>query len=193
VRVFQKPVNANLRFYKAIGGTDFLGDFVYVDGGFHYLDKQILLALSHSPPIRIKTGGTFQVPFLIDKVQFTRRVLNRILSRAPLYLTWSLGLMAPDQRTSLNSCGLPLTLSNSGVICPLPLMEIASESHLRSTYLFRSSRDLLAVISHLEPPRFEFSALESRTSNFQPRATVLKSLYYSWASSSAGRAHRSQR
>jgi hypothetical protein len=67
VRVFQKPVNANLRFYKAIGGTDFLGDFVYVDGGFHYLDKQILLALSHSAPIRIKTGGTFQVPFLIAK------------------------------------------------------------------------------------------------------------------------------
>jgi hypothetical protein len=58
VKVFRKPVDPNLRFYKAAtdamttgfpiydaaGGTDFLGDFVYVDGGFRYLDKQVLLA-----------------------------------------------------------------------------------------------------------------------------------------------------
>ncbi|HSY33196.1 MAG TPA: energy transducer TonB [Verrucomicrobiae bacterium] len=83
VRVFQKPVDANLRFYKAvtdamitnfpiyeaIGGTDFLGDFVYVDGGFRYLDKQVLLALSHSPPTRIKIGGNVQVARLVNKVQ----------------------------------------------------------------------------------------------------------------------------
>jgi outer membrane biosynthesis protein TonB len=31
-----------------------LGDFVYVDGAIRYLDKQVLLALSHSPPTRIK-------------------------------------------------------------------------------------------------------------------------------------------
>jgi Gram-negative bacterial TonB protein C-terminal len=83
VRVFQKPVDASLRFYKAIddamvtnfpiyeaiGGTDFLGDFVYVDGGFRYLDKQVLLALSHSPPMRIKIGGNVQAPKMVDKVQ----------------------------------------------------------------------------------------------------------------------------
>jgi TonB family protein len=83
IKVFQKPVDANLRFYKvvtdamvtefpiyeAIGGTDFLGDFVYVDGGFRYLDKQVLLALSHSPPMRIKIGGNVQAAKLVDKVQ----------------------------------------------------------------------------------------------------------------------------
>lgn len=83
VRVFQKPVDASLRFYKAvadamvtdfpiyeaIGGTDFLGDFVYVDGGFRYLDKQVLLALSHSPPMRIKMSGNVQVARLINRVQ----------------------------------------------------------------------------------------------------------------------------
>jgi TonB family protein len=83
VKVFQKPVDANLRFYKAVtdamitgfliydaaGGTDFLGDFVYVDGGFRYLDKQVLLALSHSPPMRIKMSGNVQVARLVNKVQ----------------------------------------------------------------------------------------------------------------------------
>jgi TonB family protein len=83
VRVFQKPVDASLRFYKAvadamvtsfpiyeaIGGTDFLGDFVYVDGGFRYLDKRVLLALSHSPPVRIKMSGNVQVARLVNNVQ----------------------------------------------------------------------------------------------------------------------------
>lgn len=83
VRVFQKPVDTRLRFYKAVadvmvtnfpiydaaGGTDFLGDFVYVDGGFRYLDKQVLLALSHSPPMRIKMSGNVQVARLVNKVQ----------------------------------------------------------------------------------------------------------------------------
>jgi protein TonB len=55
--------------YEAIGGTDFLGDFVYVDGGFRYLDKQVLLALSHSTPMRIKIGGNVQAAKLVDKVQ----------------------------------------------------------------------------------------------------------------------------
>jgi TonB family protein len=83
VRVFQKPADASSRFYKAvadamvtnfpiyeaIGGTDFLGDFVYVDVGFRYLDKQVLLAISHSPPMRIKIGGNVQAPKMVDKVQ----------------------------------------------------------------------------------------------------------------------------
>jgi hypothetical protein len=71
VKIFKRPVHSNLRFYKAvtdatvtdipiyegIRGTDFLGDFVYVDGGFRYIDKQVLLALSSSPAMRIKIGG----------------------------------------------------------------------------------------------------------------------------------------
>jgi TonB family protein len=83
VKVFQKPVDANLRFYKAVtdamttgfpiydaaGGTDFLGDFVYIDGGFRYLDKQVLLALSHPSPMRIKMSGNVQVARLVNKVQ----------------------------------------------------------------------------------------------------------------------------
>jgi len=83
VKVFRKPVDPNLRFYKAAtdamttgfpiydaaGGTDFLGDFVYVDGGFRYLDKQVLLALSHSPPMRIKMSGNVQVARLVNRVQ----------------------------------------------------------------------------------------------------------------------------
>jgi len=82
VKVFQTPVDANLRLYKAVtdamttgfpvynaaGGTDFLGDFVYVDGGFRYLDKQVLVALSHSPPMRIKMSGNVQVARLVNKV-----------------------------------------------------------------------------------------------------------------------------
>jgi len=83
VKVFKRPVDSNLRFYKAvtdamvtdfpiyeaIGGTDFLGDFVYADAGFRYIDKQVLLALSHSPPMRIKIGGNVQVARLVNKVQ----------------------------------------------------------------------------------------------------------------------------
>jgi TonB family protein len=69
VKVFQKPVDANLRIYDAAGDTEFLGDFVYVDGGFRYLDKQVLLALSHSPPMRIKMSGNVQVARLVNKVQ----------------------------------------------------------------------------------------------------------------------------
>jgi len=83
VKVFRKPVDPNLRFYKAAtdamttgfpiydaaGGTDFLGDFVYVDGGFRYLDKQVLLALSHSTPMRIKMSGNVQVARLVNRVQ----------------------------------------------------------------------------------------------------------------------------
>jgi len=59
----------NFPIYEAIGGTDFLGDFVYGDGGFRYLDKQVLLAISLTLPMRIKIGGNVQAPQMVDKVQ----------------------------------------------------------------------------------------------------------------------------
>ena len=82
VKVFQKPVDPNSSLYKAVydamitdfaiydarGGNDFLGDFVYVDGGFRYLDKQILLALSNAP-MRVRIGGNVQAAKLVSRVQ----------------------------------------------------------------------------------------------------------------------------
>jgi hypothetical protein len=163
IKVFQKPVDANLRFYKAvtdamvtgvpiyeaIRGTDFLGDFVYVDGGFRYLDKLISLALSHSPPMRIKIGGNVQRAKLIDKVQ---PVYPPRAKQGHIEGTVALSVVIGTDGTvgdislisgPLISCSLPLTQSNSGAISPPPLMEIASKSQLKSTYLFRSGPDLL--------------------------------------------------
>jgi protein TonB len=83
VKVFQKPIDPNSRLYKAVadamitdfpiyyasGGNDFLGDFVYVDGGFRYLDKRVFLALSNAPPMRVRIGGNVQAAKLVNRVQ----------------------------------------------------------------------------------------------------------------------------
>jgi TonB family protein len=58
---------------KTTSGTDdtspmFLGDFVYVDGGFRYLDLAVLRALSTAPPARIRLGGNVTKPSLVYRV-----------------------------------------------------------------------------------------------------------------------------
>jgi len=35
----------------------YLGEFVYVEGGFRYLDRQVIHALSTAPPMRVTVGG----------------------------------------------------------------------------------------------------------------------------------------
>lgn len=45
-----------------------IGDFIYIDGGFRYLDTQVFQALSTAPPMRIRTGGNFQKDKLTHKV-----------------------------------------------------------------------------------------------------------------------------
>lgn len=47
----------------------YLGDFVYVQGGFRYLDRQVLMALSTAPPMRIKIGGNVARARLIKEVK----------------------------------------------------------------------------------------------------------------------------
>jgi TonB family protein len=49
----------------------YIGDFIYVDGGFRYLDQQVSQALSTAPPIRIRVGGNVQLAKLIHKVDPT--------------------------------------------------------------------------------------------------------------------------
>jgi TonB family protein len=83
VKVIEKPVDASLRFYKVVaddmvsdfpiyyasGGTDFLGDFMYAEGGFRYIDKQVFLALSNAPPMRVSIGGNMMAAKIVSKVQ----------------------------------------------------------------------------------------------------------------------------
>jgi TonB family protein len=83
VKVFQKPIDPSSRLYQAVadamitdfpiydaaGNNYFLGDFVYVDGGFRYLDKQVFLALSNAPAMRIRIGGNVQAAKIVSKVQ----------------------------------------------------------------------------------------------------------------------------
>jgi TonB family protein len=46
-----------------------LGDFVYVDGGFRYVDTQVWQALSSAPPLRVRIGGNVAKQSLVNKVQ----------------------------------------------------------------------------------------------------------------------------
>jgi TonB family protein len=48
-----------------------LGDFVYVDGGFRYVDLEVMRTLSGSPPMRVKLGGDVAKPKLIHRVDPT--------------------------------------------------------------------------------------------------------------------------
>jgi TonB family protein len=47
----------------------YLGEFVYVEGGFRYLDRQVMHALSTAPPMRIVVSGAIQKQQLIERVQ----------------------------------------------------------------------------------------------------------------------------
>ena len=46
----------------------FLGDFVYFDGGFHYIDRQIWEALSSTHPLRIRVGGDVAAARVVQRV-----------------------------------------------------------------------------------------------------------------------------
>jgi len=88
VRTFPKPEDAPMELQKALlaamaiptslygaatnsGPEDkshtLLGDFVYVDGGFRYLDFEVMQALT-SAPTRIRFGGNIPKPKLIKEV-----------------------------------------------------------------------------------------------------------------------------
>jgi TonB family protein len=47
----------------------FFGYFVYVDGGFRYMDLEVMRALSSAPPLRIRVGGAVQRAQLVSSVQ----------------------------------------------------------------------------------------------------------------------------
>jgi TonB family protein len=89
VRTFQKAEDVQMELLKAIlaamanptalygaamnsGPEDksptLLGDFVYVDGGFRYLDFAVMQALSTAPAMRIRIGGNVQRPKLVKEV-----------------------------------------------------------------------------------------------------------------------------
>jgi TonB family protein len=56
---------------RATAGPDdknpyFLGEFVYVSGGFRYIDYTIMQALSTAPPMRVRVGGEIAKRNLID-------------------------------------------------------------------------------------------------------------------------------
>jgi TonB family protein len=46
-----------------------IGDFVFVDGGFRYVDSEVWRALSTAPPMRIRMGGNYAKANLIHQVQ----------------------------------------------------------------------------------------------------------------------------
>lgn len=46
-----------------------IGDFVFVDGGFRYMDSQVWQALSTAPPLRIRLGGNVAKANLINRVE----------------------------------------------------------------------------------------------------------------------------
>jgi len=50
-------------------GATRLGNFVYVDGGFRYVDNQVLTALSTAPPMRVGIGGNVQSARIITRVE----------------------------------------------------------------------------------------------------------------------------
>lgn len=89
VRTFQKAEDVQMELLKAIlaamanptalygaamnSGPDdrspiLLGDFVYVDGGFRYLDFAVMQALSSAPAMRIRIGGNVQRVKLVKEV-----------------------------------------------------------------------------------------------------------------------------
>lgn len=47
----------------------FLGNFVYVDGGFRYIDLQVMQALGAAPPMRVMIGGSVQGAKLTHRVE----------------------------------------------------------------------------------------------------------------------------
>lgn len=85
----EKPEDTQMRLMKAVLGAVsrpttiyvtsdskgledkspfYLGEFVYVDGGFRYVDRAVFQALSTAPPMRIRVGGNVQRARLVKEV-----------------------------------------------------------------------------------------------------------------------------
>jgi TonB family protein len=85
----QKPEDTSIRLIKAVleavvqpttiyMATDskvpevkspfYLGEFVYVDGGFRFVDRAVFQALSTAPPMRVSIGGNVQRARLVKEV-----------------------------------------------------------------------------------------------------------------------------
>ncbi len=47
----------------------YIGDFIYVDGGFRYVDTEIFQALSTAPPSRIREGGNLTAATITRQVR----------------------------------------------------------------------------------------------------------------------------
>ena len=81
VAVFDKSIDKDLPLHRAISAAmvqatpiyrasyrkgpkdmwpHFLGDFVYADGGFRYLEMQVMEALTSAPALRVAFGGSVQ-------------------------------------------------------------------------------------------------------------------------------------
>jgi TonB family protein len=87
VTLLQKPVDPKARLARAVteamiepipqytvSGSSpsekfgaYLGDFVYVDGAFRFMDTEVYQALSTAPPPRIRQGGNLTVASIIHK------------------------------------------------------------------------------------------------------------------------------
>jgi TonB family protein len=88
VRMLQQPPNPNDKrslaiinamvqhttIYNVMGTSPqqkyalLIGDFVYVDGRFRYLDPRVFDILSGTPPVRVKVGGQVQAAKLTHRV-----------------------------------------------------------------------------------------------------------------------------
>jgi TonB family protein len=91
-RAMVQPVpiyNASNRQDATDKSVFYLGEFVYVDGGFRYLERQVLQALSTAPPMRLRIGGNVQSARIIDRIQPVYPALareNRIQGTVPLHV-----------------------------------------------------------------------------------------------------------
>lgn len=90
VAVFDKSIDKDLPLHRAISAAmvqatliyrasyrkgpkdmwpHFLGDFVYADGGFRYLEMQVMEALTSAPALRVAFGGSVQGARLTHRVE----------------------------------------------------------------------------------------------------------------------------
>lgn len=82
IKSYTKPVEPAFKLYKATTddmlrddtiyhatvGQHFLGDFIYSNGFFRWIDGQVLMELSNAPTMRVTIGGNVQAQRIISKV-----------------------------------------------------------------------------------------------------------------------------
>lgn len=105
----------------------YIGDFVYVDGGFRYVSSQVWQELSTAPPMRIRLGGNTAKANLINRVD-------------PIY---------PDEARAARTEGevlLHIVLATDGTIKELSLVKgdpILAKAALEAVKLWRYKPTLL--------------------------------------------------